>query len=153
MTPQRGLRIEPLASRIARQPRPARPTGATAARNTFPPVTDKPQGPFPLPGGANGYILPVQPVPSVPKPNAGRSCLKRATLIAEKVDTAGRHVRQIELCPPHCQIVIERERFRGLEICDRRRPLDGSSVSAFRFSSSHLLNGKNELPPRRRARV
>ncbi len=49
-----------------------------------------------------------------------RSCLKRATLIAEKVDTAGRHVRQIELCPQHCQIVIERERMRGLEISDRR---------------------------------
>ena len=49
-----------------------------------------------------------------------RSCLKRATLIAEKVDTAGRHVRQIELCASHCEIVIERERARGLEICDRR---------------------------------
>jgi hypothetical protein len=46
--------------------------------------------------------------------------MKRATLIAEKVDTAGRHVRQIELCPQHCQIVIERERARGLEISDRR---------------------------------
>jgi hypothetical protein len=49
-----------------------------------------------------------------------RSCLKRATLIAEKVDGAGRHVRQIELCSLHCKIVIERERDRGLEICDRR---------------------------------
>jgi hypothetical protein len=49
-----------------------------------------------------------------------RSCLKRATLIAEKVDTAGRHVRQIELCLQHCEIVIERERVRGLEISDRR---------------------------------
>jgi len=43
-----------------------------------------------------------------------RTCVKRATLIAEKVDNAGRHVRQIELCPPHCQIVIEGERSRGL---------------------------------------
>jgi hypothetical protein len=25
-----------------------------------------------------------------------------------------------ELCPQHCQIVIERERSRGLEICDHR---------------------------------
>ena len=50
------------------------------------------------------------------KPN----CRERATLIAEKVDGAGRQVRQIELCPRHCQIVIERERARGLEICDRR---------------------------------
>ncbi len=49
-----------------------------------------------------------------------RSCLKRATLVAEKVDTAGRHVRQIELCASHCQIVIERERARGLAISDRR---------------------------------
>ena len=49
-----------------------------------------------------------------------RRCLKRATLIAEKVDGAGRHVRQIELCPLHCEIVIERERARGLEISDRR---------------------------------
>ena len=49
-----------------------------------------------------------------------RNCPKRATLIAEKVDTAGRHVRQIELCERHCDIAIERERARGLEICDRR---------------------------------
>jgi hypothetical protein len=49
-----------------------------------------------------------------------RNCLKRATLIAEKVDGAGRHCRQIELCAQHCQIVIERERVRGLEISDRR---------------------------------
>jgi hypothetical protein len=27
---------------------------------------------------------------------------------------------QIELCPLHCENVIERERARGLEICDRR---------------------------------
>ncbi len=48
-------------------------------------------------------------------------CGERATLIAEKVDGAGRHVRQIELCPQHCEMVIERERARGLEICDGRR--------------------------------
>ena len=53
-------------------------------------------------------------------PCRARSCLKRATLIAEKVDTAGRHVRQIELCALHCQVVIDREQARGLEICDRR---------------------------------
>jgi hypothetical protein len=35
--------------------------------NTFRPATDKFQGPFPLPGGAKGYILPIQPNPSVPK--------------------------------------------------------------------------------------
>ncbi len=49
-----------------------------------------------------------------------RGCQERATLIAEKVDGAGRHVRQIELCQRHCGIVIERERKRGLEISDRR---------------------------------
>ena len=49
-----------------------------------------------------------------------RGYLVRATLIAEKTDAAGRHVREIELCPRHCQIVIERERARGLEISDRR---------------------------------
>jgi hypothetical protein len=47
-------------------------------------------------------------------------CRERATLIAEKVDSADRHVRQIELCTRHCNIVIERERSRGLEVCDRR---------------------------------
>ena len=49
-----------------------------------------------------------------------RDCLTRATLIAEKVDSADRHVRQIELCARHGEIVIERERKRGLEISDRR---------------------------------
>jgi hypothetical protein len=49
-----------------------------------------------------------------------RNCLKRATLIAEKVDVVGRHVRQIELCALHCEMIIERERARGLEISDRR---------------------------------
>ena len=57
-----------------------------------------------------GYVSPCK----------ARGCLKRATLIAEKVDAAGRYVRQIELCALHCDIVIEREWTRGLEICDRR---------------------------------
>jgi hypothetical protein len=48
-----------------------------------------------------------------------RGCLERATLVAEKVDVAGRHIRQIELCLPHCDVVIARERKRGLEISDR----------------------------------
>ena len=48
-------------------------------------------------------------------------CQERATLIAQKVDGMGRHVRQIELCARHCEIVIERERARVLEICDRRK--------------------------------
>jgi|SRR5271155_4486808 len=52
-----------------------------------------------------------------------RGCPKRGTLIAEKVDVAGRHIRQIELCARHCEVVIERERARGLEICDRPETL------------------------------
>src|SRR5271157_1526901 len=34
-------------------------------------------------------------------------CLAPATLICEKVDGAGRHVRQIELCDRHGEVVIE----------------------------------------------
>ncbi len=49
-----------------------------------------------------------------------RRCRERATLIAEKVDGAGRHVRQIELCTKHGNAVIAREGARGLEISDRR---------------------------------
>jgi hypothetical protein len=49
-----------------------------------------------------------------------RGCLARATLVTQKTDAAGRHIRQIELCERHCQIVIERERARGLEVSDRR---------------------------------
>ncbi len=41
-------------------------------------------------------------------------------LIAEKVDGAGPNVRQIELCPQHCEIVVKRECPRGLEICESR---------------------------------
>ena len=47
-------------------------------------------------------------------------CPAAATLVAEKIDTAGRHVRQIELRDRHAEIVIDRERVRGLEINDRR---------------------------------
>jgi hypothetical protein len=57
---------------------------------------------------------------TLPSSRASRRCLNCASLIAEKVVGAGRHDRQIELCERHCEIVIERERARGLEICDRR---------------------------------
>jgi hypothetical protein len=50
-----------------------------------------------------------------------RSCLKRATVVAEKVDHAGRHAGQLELCDRHCDFVIARESGRGLEISDRRQ--------------------------------
>jgi hypothetical protein len=46
---------------------------------------------------------------------------KRAILIAEKTDVAGRHIRQIELCPQHCEVVTERERKRAA------RPPEGAS--------------------------
>jgi hypothetical protein len=38
---------------------------------TFPPSTDKLQGPFPLPGGANGYILPAFPTPAPTSDSSG----------------------------------------------------------------------------------
>jgi hypothetical protein len=41
--------------------------------NTFPSPTDQPQGPFPLPGGGSGFILPKQPAPSVPAPSPDAS--------------------------------------------------------------------------------
>jgi hypothetical protein len=36
-----------------------------------------------------------------------RNCLKRATLVAEKVDSDDRHARQIELCLLHCEVVLK----------------------------------------------
>jgi hypothetical protein len=48
-----------------------------------------------------------------------RRCLKRATLIAEKGGWRWPSRSEIELCPLHCEVVIERERARGLEISDR----------------------------------
>ena len=53
-----------------------------------------------------------------------RRCTARATTVAEKVDGAGRHVPQVELCDHRCEVVIERERKRGLEISNRRMLTD-----------------------------
>jgi hypothetical protein len=39
--------------------------------STFPSPTDKLQGPFTLPGGGKGYILPMQPAPGVATPKPG----------------------------------------------------------------------------------
>ena len=39
-----------------------------------------------------------------------------ATVILRKLDAAGRPIRQIELCDAHAEVVIGRERNRGLEI-------------------------------------
>lgn len=61
--------------------------------------------------------------------SAERAVASSARLVAEKVDTAGRHVRQIELCLVHCQIVIERERERGPEISDRRNEKGSEQLS------------------------
>src|ERR1019366_3087435 len=80
-----------------------------------------------------GYVSPCR----------ARHCLKRATLIAEKVDTAGRHVRQIELCALHCGIVIERERYRALEICDRWGRIASSASTA-------RIDTMSAPPPERR---
>jgi hypothetical protein len=49
-----------------------------------------------------------------------RSCDRRATVIARKLDAAGRYLRQIELCDTHAEIIAARERGSGLEIRDRR---------------------------------
>jgi len=56
--------------------------------------------------------------------------MDRATTVAEKVDGAGRHVRQIELCARHCEVVIKRERARGFEISDRRESKEDESVKS-----------------------
>jgi hypothetical protein len=38
--------------------------------STFPTPSDKPQGPFPLPGGGSGFILPAQPAPAPSGPTS-----------------------------------------------------------------------------------
>jgi hypothetical protein len=40
--------------------------------DSFPSPTDQPQGPFPLPGGSRGYILPAQPAPAPIDPTSGK---------------------------------------------------------------------------------
>ncbi len=54
-------------------------------------------------------------------------CRLRATVIARKLDAAGRFIRQIELCDRHAKIIAARERKHGLQIDDRRR---GGGVEA-----------------------
>jgi hypothetical protein len=48
-----------------------------------------------------------------------RSCPEHATLIAQKVEGRASTFAKSNLCARHCDIVIKRERTRGLEICDR----------------------------------
>jgi hypothetical protein len=46
----------------------------------------------------------------------GSTLPESGDLDRHKVDGAGRHVRQIELCIRRCEVVIARQRDRGLEI-------------------------------------
>ncbi len=39
-------------------------SGRLNQRNTWPSQTDKPLGPFPLPAGASGYVVPAHPAPT-----------------------------------------------------------------------------------------
>ena len=72
-----------------------------------------------------------------------RSCLKRATIVAEKVDTAGRHAGQVELCDRHCDVfVIKRQLAHGLETGDKAERV--RVPSALIFSST--LDGNNHPP-------
>jgi hypothetical protein len=61
--------------------------------------------------GRCGYLCPCR---------ASRCARNRATLVLRKLDAPRAGVRQIELCYRHSEIVIARERTRGLEILDRR---------------------------------
>ena len=61
--------------------------------------------------GRCGYLCPCR---------APRCDGNRAMIILRKLDAAGRPLRQIELCDRHAEVVIARERIRGLEILDRR---------------------------------
>ena len=73
-----------------------------------------------------------------------RRCLKRATLIAEIMMWLVIYVRQIELCLLHCEVVIERERSRGLEISDRRKEW---RRAAFRFPNLCDRSAKKHEAP------
>jgi len=61
--------------------------------------------------GRCGYVCPCR---------APRCAGKRARIVLRNLDAAGRPVRQIELCDRYAEVVIARERTRGLEILDRR---------------------------------
>ena len=65
-----------------------------------------------------------------------RSCLKRATLIAEKIDVAGRHVRQIELCARTAKLSSSAN-----ERADWRFPTDATSSGARRAASDYRRGG------------
>ena len=61
---------------------------------------------------------PVQIGDDGTRPRAERYAMRRATIVLQKIDAAGRPVRQIELCDRHAEDVIARERRRGFEIFD-----------------------------------
>jgi len=47
-------------------------------------------------------------------------CVSGAVTILRKSEASGRPLRQIELCISHAEIVIRRERHRGLTVSDWR---------------------------------
>ncbi|HJU10856.1 MAG TPA: hypothetical protein VJ728_08260 [Candidatus Binataceae bacterium] len=48
-----------------------------------------------------------------------KNCKAKATVIARSMDAGGRPEKQYELCRPHADQVVERERGRGREIVRR----------------------------------
>jgi hypothetical protein len=78
-------------------------------------------------------------------------CPARASIVLEKVDNAGRHVRQIELCDGHSQIVIERERARGLrDIRSSRLALEENGPARVRFASPFAELGEERTKTQNR---
>src|SRR5258708_23628158 len=55
----------------------------------------------------------------------GRNCLKRATMIAQKTDAAGRHIRQIELCLAPIKRTAEKAGLDNVEVKDVSQPDTG----------------------------
>jgi hypothetical protein len=49
-----------------------------------------------------------------------KNCKARATVIARAADVIGRPITQYELCAPHAEQIVDRERAKGREIF--RRP-------------------------------
>jgi len=47
-------------------------------------------------------------------------CSRMATVILRKAESNGRFLRQIELCNAHGDVIVTRERVRGLAVIDRR---------------------------------
>jgi hypothetical protein len=115
--------------------------------NTFPPATDKPQGPFALPGGAKGYILPAQSAPSDPKavgPVTIRAQDSKAS--RDKLECPNSAVLGKTLIPdspyaPECQEILhcsseQSALVEGYQKCVNANAGDPTNCSAF----MHCLN-------------